>query len=328
MQFRKSAVPGTCKLAKAMHYHIARITAGLLMAVLAHAQTSRGNVTGTVTDPSGSVVPGASVELLQIATGWRRMATTNGAGIYRFEAVDLGSYELKIAHAGFNSFAASGLTVEANRAAIIDIQLELGSEAVIIQVRADAEMLAKDGPLHGGNFSATEVSRLPLTGLSPLSLARSLPGVIRPSGGTVGEGGGEAVDFAINGQRVRGNNFLLDGTENNDIGFAGVAQPFNIADAVEEVSVQTANFSVEFGRAHLEVVTQRLVRSGQQRTDLSEATVAQVLDRRQNPVVLGHDVAGTPSQDLVVETIERIVEVGRRDVSQERDVELLCGFFT
>jgi hypothetical protein len=232
-----------------MQHHIGLFAVSLLLAVLAQAQTSRGTVSGTVTDPSGSVVVGASIELLRIATGSRRMATTNGAGIYRFEAVDLGTYELKIAHAGFNSFAASGLTVEANRAAIMDIKLELGSEAVTIQVSASAEALTKDGPLRGGNFSATQVSHVPLSGLSPLSLARSLAGVIRPSGGTVGEGGGEAVDFAVNGQRVRGNSFLLDGTENNDIGFAGVAQPFNIADAVDEVSVQTANFSVEFGRA-------------------------------------------------------------------------------
>ena len=192
---------------------------------------------------------GASVELLEVATGLRRTATTNGVGIYRFEAVDLGAYTLKIAHAGFKSFEATGLNVEANRTAVMDIGLELGSETVTIQVSAAAETLAKDGPLRGGNFSAAEVNHLPLTDLNPLSLARTLPGVIRPSGGTVGEGGGEAVDFAVNGQRVRGNNFLLDGTENNDIGFAGMAQPFNIADAVEEVSVQTANFSVEFGRA-------------------------------------------------------------------------------
>ena len=87
-----SAVPCACKLAKAMSYHIGQIAAGLLLAVFAQAQTSRGTVSGTVTDPSASVVAGASVELLQIATGLRRMATTNGAGIYRFEAVDLGTY--------------------------------------------------------------------------------------------------------------------------------------------------------------------------------------------------------------------------------------------
>jgi hypothetical protein len=232
-----------------MHASMNGITMILLLAVLAQAQTSRGSVMGTVTDPSGGVVAGASVELLLAATGIRRLATTNSAGIYRFEAVDLGSYQLKLAHAGFNSLSASGLAVEANRAAIMDFKLELGSESVVIQVRADAETLAKDGPMRGGNFPTTQVNQLPLTGLTPLSLASTLPGVIRPSGGTVGEGGGEAVDFAVNGQRVRGNNFLLDGAENNDIGFAGLAQPFNIVDAVEEVSVQTANFSVEFGRA-------------------------------------------------------------------------------
>src|SRR5206468_11282536 len=55
--------------------------------------------------------------------------------------------------------------------------------------------------------------------------------------------------FSVNGQRFRANNYLLDSTENNDIAFSGIAQPFNIADAVEEVSVQTSNFGVEFGRA-------------------------------------------------------------------------------
>jgi hypothetical protein len=232
-----------------MHSQIGRIAAGLLLAVLAAAQTSRGTVTGTVTDPSGGVVGGASVELSHIATGVRRMAITNSAGIYRVDAVDLGKYELRVAHAGFKVIIATGLGVEANRTAIMDISLELGSEAIAVQVNAEAETLSKDGPLRGGNFLAAQVNQLPLTGLSPLSLARTLPGVIRPSGGSAGDGGGEAVQFAVNGQRVRGNNFLLDGTENNDIGFTGVAQPFNIADAVEEVSVQTANFSVEFGRA-------------------------------------------------------------------------------
>src|SRR5262249_34854127 len=59
----------------------------------------------------------------------------------------------------------------------------------------------------------------------------------------------EATEFSINGQRSRANNYMLDGTENNEIVFTGVTQHFNIADAVDEVSVQTGNFGVEFGRA-------------------------------------------------------------------------------
>jgi hypothetical protein len=84
-----------------MHSHIGRIAAGFLLAVLAQAQTSRGTVTGAVTDPSEGVVGRASVELVHIATGVRRRAITNAAGIYRFEAVDLGTYDVKIAHTGF-----------------------------------------------------------------------------------------------------------------------------------------------------------------------------------------------------------------------------------
>jgi hypothetical protein len=191
------------------------------------------------------------VELTGTDNGVRWIATTNAAGIYRFDAVDLGTYELMVAHVGFSSSVATGLRVEANRTTAIDVKLQLGSETTSVQVSADAGALpSKDGPLRGGNFTARQVSQLPLTGLSPLSLASTLPGVIQPSGTTVGAaGGGQPVQFAVNGQRATGNNFLLDGTANNDIAFTGVAQPFNIADAVDEVSVQTANFSVEFGSA-------------------------------------------------------------------------------
>jgi hypothetical protein len=96
---------------------------------------------------------------------------------------------------------------------------------------------------------AREVRELPLIENNPLSVARTLPGVSHTTGSAPNGVGGSAIQFSINGQRVRGNNFLLDGTENNDIAFTGVAQPFHIAEAVEEVSVQTANFGVEFGRA-------------------------------------------------------------------------------
>src|SRR5258708_3059356 len=105
-----SAFPRTAKLANDTH-HIGRIAAGLLVATLAPAQTSRRTVSGAVTDPPGGVVPGASVELSHFATGLRRLAIPNGAGIYRFEAVDLGASPLKAAHAGFKSFAATGLAV-------------------------------------------------------------------------------------------------------------------------------------------------------------------------------------------------------------------------
>src|SRR5262249_57907942 len=85
------------------------------------------------------------------------------------------------------------------------------------------------------------------------ALTRPLPGATEASGSRVWGGGAGGVSngggFSINGQRPRGNNYMLDGTENNDVWLSGEEQVFTIADAVEEVSIQTGNFGVEFGRA-------------------------------------------------------------------------------
>ncbi|MCI0622714.1 MAG: carboxypeptidase regulatory-like domain-containing protein, partial [Acidobacteria bacterium] len=220
-----------------------------LLCGLAQGQTSRGAVTGTLTDASKAVIAGSSVVLTHSETGVRRSASSNEAGLYRFDAVDPGVYQLKVTHPGFKPSITNMVQVNANRVTTIDLRLEVGTAETVIQVSAESEdLLAKDGPLRGGNFLPREVKELPLIGLNPISLARTLPGVIQPLG-TFLQSGEESTEFSVNGQRVRGNNFLLDGTENNDIAFTGMAQPFSIADAVEEVSVQTGNFSVEFGRA-------------------------------------------------------------------------------
>ena len=215
------------------------------------SQTSRGTVTGTVLDPSGAVIGGAHVTLTGAATGARLSTDSNQAGVYRFDAVDLGSYELQVAHQGFKTYLGSGIGVEANRVTTLDPRLEVGTAETRVEVSADSsEVLIRDSPLRGGNFQPREVRDLPLVSLNPLSLARTLPGVTESAGSKVWTGlqnGGGG--FSINGQRPRGNNYLLDGTENNDVWLTGAEQAFSIADAVEEVSVQTGNFGVEFGRA-------------------------------------------------------------------------------
>jgi len=227
------------------------LVAVLTLACAANAQTSRGTVTGTVLDPTGAVIAGASVTLTGVETGVRLSTKSNDAGVYRFDAVDLGTYDLTVSLPGFSTYLSTHIGVEANRATTIDPTLEVGAAETRIEVSGEAsEILIKDSPLRGGNFLANQVSQLPLMSLSPISLARTLPGVVQPSGTMLwGPASPEATTFSVNGQRTRGNNYLLDGTENNDIGMAGIAQPFNIADAVEEVSAQTGNFSVEFGRA-------------------------------------------------------------------------------
>src|SRR5258708_6570791 len=147
-------------------------------ACAALSQTSRGTVTGTILDATGAVIAGAHVTLTGVDTGVRLSTDSNQAGVYRFDAVDLGVYELKVARQGFRTYLGSGIGVEANRVPTIDPRLEVGAAETSIQVSAESsEILIKDSPLRGGNFQPREVRDLPLVSLNPLSLARTLPGV-------------------------------------------------------------------------------------------------------------------------------------------------------
>jgi hypothetical protein len=214
---------------------------------LVNAQTSRGTVAGTVTDPNGAVVVGATVEIVNKATNLKRSTTTNGSGIYRFDAVDLGVYDVVITSKGFKTITNANVQVQANQTTNLDAQLEIGSDSVVVEVAATSgEILQTTEPVRGGNFSPRQVQNLPLGALNPYDLGRLLPGVIAATGSSTF---GNASQFSVNGQRPRGNNYLIDGTENNDISVTGPANQINNEDAVQEVSVQTGLFSAEFGRA-------------------------------------------------------------------------------
>jgi hypothetical protein len=218
------------------------------------AQTSRGTVTGTVLDGSGALVAKAHLTLISADTGVRLSAASNGSGVYRFDAVDPGTYSVEVTHPGFRTYLGTAMRVEANRTTALDLHLELGATETKIDVSAEwSELLTKDSPLRGANFQASEVRDLPLVSLNPLSLARTLPGATEAAGSTVwGNGTQTGVEpngggFVIDGQRPRGNNYMLDGTANTDIWLAGEEQVFTISDAIQEASVQTGNFGVEFG---------------------------------------------------------------------------------
>lgn len=218
-----------------------------IMSAPAFAQTSRGTVTGAVTDPQGAVIQGATAELRNIGTNQTRTSTTNDSGLYRFDAVDLGIYDLKVSAQGFKSYTAKGIEVQANRIATFDTQLETGGSEVVVEVNAGTEeILQKSDAVRGGNFDRKEVTQLPTSQNNPYNLARLLPGVVVPSGTTAF---GNGTDLSINGSRPRGNNYMLDGIENNDISVGGPAFVASNEDQVAEVSIQTGLFSSEFGRA-------------------------------------------------------------------------------
>ena len=106
--------------------------AALALAAALGAQTSRGTITGTVLDPTGAVMRGARVTLIGVETGVRLSADSNDAGVYRFDAVDLGVYELRVSHPGFRTYVATGIGVEANRATTVDPKLEVGAAEIVV----------------------------------------------------------------------------------------------------------------------------------------------------------------------------------------------------
>ena len=143
------------------------------------AQTSRGTVTGIVTDSSGSAVPAATVELKGTQTGVVRSTTTNQSGVYRFDAVDLGEHDLTVKANGFRTFANRAFNVQAAQTIGLDVRLEVGDNVSIIEVSAQAELLQTESPVRGGTISSIQAINLPNFGRNPVMLAITLPGVNR-----------------------------------------------------------------------------------------------------------------------------------------------------
>lgn len=214
------------------------------------AQTSRGSVTGIVTDQTGAAIPNAAVTLTGTIT---RSATTNDAGLYRFDAVEPGEYSIEFSAGGFKKAQRGGVTAAGGQVTSIDAQLEVGDTTTVLEVTDSAgAVLQYEAPVRGGSFTGVQNTQLPLPLRNPTSLAILLPGVSSNRygfGGGTGAAGQTYSNFIVNGGRGRSNNFMIDGTENNDISVGGQGLRITNPEAVQEVSVQTGNFDAEFGRA-------------------------------------------------------------------------------
>ena len=204
-------------------------------------------LTGRITDISGGVIRGVKVEATNVETNVTSTGETNTEGLYSIPNLPPGTYRIIVQKFAFQTIVKPDVELHVQDIIALNFSMEVGSVVQSVTAESGAPLIQAT-PARGGDFLSNEVRELPLMSLNPISLARTLPGAIEIPG-TPLYGQGPESSFSVNGQRFRANNYLLDSTENNDIAFTGIAQPFNIADAVEEVSVQTGNFGVEFGRA-------------------------------------------------------------------------------
>ena len=233
------------------------LTVGVFLgSTIGYAQSPQGTIAGSVTDPSGAAIPGATVTATSVETNDKRTVTSNGAGAYRIEAVLPGNYKVE---SSATSFGTTTATVQVTSSVVTSVNLTLqpGASSTTIDISSGAgDLLRTDSGELSNTLSLKEVSTLPINSLNPYSLATTLPGVamVRTVDTTNG------TSFTSNGSRPRDNNFLIEGMDNNDQGIHGQAfQPAN-TEAVQEVTFLLNSFSSEFG--HGGSVSNLIYRSG------------------------------------------------------------------
>ncbi len=223
------------------------------------AQNS-GSIAGEVRDEKQAVITGATVTVRNISTNESRNAQTNADGRYHFAGVPVGAYEISVESTGFAKYMQSGITLALNQAAVVDVTMKPGAVQEVVNIVENASMLNTSTAEVGTRFDEKRLSELPLaTTRSVYNIALSAPGVSQLNGGQSAFAGG--TNFSSNGGRVRSNNFMIDGQDNNNFGVAGSTIPLNNPDAIQEVRLVTNQFSAEYGR-NASAVFNAITRSG------------------------------------------------------------------
>jgi hypothetical protein len=220
----------------------------LLFVCVAQAQTFRGAINGTVTDPSGAVVPNAQVRATDTSTGIEHTTVTTTDGQFSFQDIPLGSYKVTVTAPGFPPFTVDKVEVVAGTIYTLPVKLSMERQTTTVEVSAAALTLDTTTQTQTTTITDAVVQEIPLNGRDFTQLISIQPGFGGYNIGGFGQ---------INGTRANQVNWQVDGTDNNDFwhnipainqggvsGIAGVVMP---VDAVDEFSVQTES-NAEAGR--------------------------------------------------------------------------------
>ena len=211
-------------------------------------QEITGNISGSVSDPSGAVIPAAKVTASSIRTGASRTTETTNQGIFFFNSLPVGEYTLDVEAPGFKKSKTTGIQLNVNDKLNFPIALEIGGVAESVTVVAEGGQLQTESAEVSNLIGTKQVQELPLNGRSYSQLVELAPGVT-PEGGRVGGGTGINSDtnVSINGNQTNSNLWLIDGQNNMDIGSNAGNVVTPSVDSIEEFKVLRNNFSAEFG---------------------------------------------------------------------------------
>lgn len=235
---------------KATLIRLTILAAAMSFAVMMFGQAITSSITGTVTDSSGAVVPGAVVTLSDPAQGVTRHTTTNSSGSFLVSAIPAGTYSLTVAAKGFKTYRATGIIVQSAQKIRANATLEVGqvSTQVTVEGASIGQVQTQSSQL-GGTVTARQITQLELNGRNFAQLITLVPGVSNMSGqdeGTVGVNG--SVAYSVNGGRTEYNNWEVDGISILDTGSNGTLNVYPSIDAIGETRVLTSNYGAQYGQ--------------------------------------------------------------------------------
>src|SRR5205085_3976685 len=225
----------------------------LLSTALVFGQATTATLSGTISDPQGAVIPGATVTIKETDTGQQRQVQTSESGYYRAAGLSPGNYEVRVERQGFRAEIRSGVKLTVAEDATLDIGLALSGvqEAVVVTASGTAQVETTTSTL-SGLVDEKKIRDLPLNGRDMAQLILLQPGVVNSRGSVQTSDTGRGTRFSVAGARPSQNLFQLDGTTINDAlnNTPGSAQGLLVGvETVKEFRVLTTNYSAEYGRA-------------------------------------------------------------------------------
>src|SRR5579863_8282469 len=204
-------------------------------------------IVGTVTDPSGAVMPNVNITVTNSATNWTRTYPTNDSGQYVAPDIQIGKYEVKAEAAGFKVAEQRDIVLQVGDRLRVDFQMKVGTTAETITVEANAIAVQSDSGEVSNVITGQQVSQLAVNGRSIYQLAALTPGASSQINGYVNTPVGGCASVEFNGMRQNHNIYLLDGGEDDDRGGAGGMSIAPSSDAIAEFRALTSNYSADYG---------------------------------------------------------------------------------
>ena len=210
-----------------------------------------GTISGSVNDPSGASVVGATINVVEVSTGQSRTTVSGQDGYYVVNSVKPSIYVISVEQAGFKKFSQSDVLLQASQSLTLNIGLSVGSTSESVNVNSQTVQVDTTTPTLKEVIDSTRMVEIPLNGRNAASLTTLVAGAVISPSNNADQGNAKtfpaAVTVSVNGTRENQTGYYLDGAPNIDI-ISNVNQPFPFPDALQEFSVQTSNYSAEYGQ--------------------------------------------------------------------------------